>query len=190
MPLIELFVQREYKILLVDIGGVRKQNLRMFHLLACHLMNEPCDTETHIPIELTEVLAKSTDLQMALYNDVNVRTDGVMDLEKHQIEQIEESILQYDCGFKDAVYGNELVQIIFDDTFTKNMNQCNNDGKVIERISRKELWKRIQRITDPVRLEKENQRKVRMISPCCFFFYFHLANLLISIGCNIGWSSF
>lgn len=127
---------------------------------------------------------------MALYNDVNVRTDGVMDLEKHQIEQIEESILQYDCGFKDAVYGNELVQIIFDDTFTKNMNQCNNDGKVIERISRKELWKRIQRITDPVRLEKENQRKVRMISPCCFFFYFHLANLLISIGCNIGWSSF
>ena len=172
MPLIELFVQRGYKILLVDIGGVRKQNLRMFQLLACHLMNEPCDTETHIPIELTEVLAKSTDLQMALYNDVNVRTDGVMDLEKHQIEQIEESILQYDCGFKDAVYGNELVQIVFDDTFTKNMDQCNNDGKVIERISRKELWKRIQRITDPVRLEKENQRKVRMIPPRRFFFYF------------------
>lgn len=189
MPLIKLFQQRGYKVLLVDIGGVRKQNLKMFQLLACHLMNEPCDTETHIPLKLTEVLAKSTDLQMALYNDVNVRTDGVMDLEKHQIEQIEESILQYDCGFKDDVYGNDLIEIIFDDTFTKNMNQCNNEGT---KMSRKELWKHIQRIADPVRLEKENQRKVSMMSPRFVFFFssFQSYFFFIRVGCNIGRSSF
>lgn len=158
MPLVEKFLERGFKVVLVDIGGVKVKKLKMFQLLACHLMQEACDASTNVPLFLKSKLERSEDLQSALYNDVNVRTEGVMDLNEEQIQQIEETMLRYDCGYKDAVFRNDLLNVIFDDTFSENMNNCDVTGT--ERLGRKELWRSIQRIADPVRAQEENMRNL------------------------------
>lgn len=162
LSLVHLLLGKGLKVTLVDIGGLNKYGVESVQLLGCDLMKERCD-ENGVPDFLLKALQKYPNLMNTLKESVNVRTDGIQDLDKLKLDQIETAMLQYDCGYRE-VLGNENLNILYDASFLRNMNTCEPSPK---KMGRRELWSRIKMITDADRANVERKKRV------CFCFIFH-----------------
>jgi len=154
LPLVERFLAKGMKVILVDIGGLKKYKIETVQLLGCDLMKEACDADG-VPEFLKPSLIKYPQLGKALKERVNVRTEGNMDLQDDQIDKIETVMRQYDCGYRDSVIGHENLTILYDASFVANMDSCAPRSK---KMTRRELWNSVKMAANPTRAAEEQKR--------------------------------
>jgi len=147
LPLVKVFLERGLKVKLIDLSGVAKQELKSYQILACDIMEVPCDANKN-PVFVEERIKTRPDIMKLLTKDFNVRVNGELNVTDGQLGQIAEQLQLYDCNFKNLASHQHLT-VLYDHDFGANMKKCPHNNTP---MSQRELWKHIMMITDSFRV--------------------------------------
>ena len=146
LRLVNTFLERGLKVKLIDLAGVEEAGINSYQLLACDLMEVPCDVNKN-PVFITEKMKIRPDLQSVLSDaaTVNVRaaSTGELNVTNSQLEKIADQLQTYDCNFKNLTSHANL-SVLYDHDFRNNMKKCS--AFLHKPISRPDLWKNIMEI--------------------------------------------
>ena len=159
MPLVDMFLERGVRVVLVDLTGLKMQGVQSYQLLGCDLMHEICD-ENMVPNFLQKHFSENPEFKDKLQQDVNVRSSGIMDLTENQIDDIEVEMQSYDCAYKHLL-NHENLSILYDNALGANMRKCSSkDASVTNVPKRKTLWNNIKAIADSEQALDDKKRKI------------------------------
>jgi len=147
LRLANAFLERGLKVKLIDLGGVAKEGVKSYQLLACDLMEVPCDANKN-PVFVEERIKIQPNLMNLLTGDVNVRLNGELNITDTQLGMIADQLQLYDCNFKHLADHANLT-VLYDHDFGDNMKKCSVFDTA---MSRRELWNSIMMITDAYRV--------------------------------------
>lgn len=169
MFLVDMFLKRGAKVVLIDVAGHEAAGAEAYKTLACDIMQEPCDSD-HYPNFINEHRTVHPDIMDAITIDptVNVTADASgaslrreSGLSEKQIAEIDKELRRYDCNFRHAL-GHENVTVLYDTTFSKNMKECSDDAPF---VSREDLWTVVSSWADPIHDAKASLRASLMRHP-------------------------
>lgn len=155
LPLVEKFLSKGLRVVLVDIRGLKMHKVETTQLLGCDLMRESCNADG-VPDFVEKALEELPLLGKRLKESVNVRSDGVMDLDEGSVAEIEKAMLKYDCGFADSLIGHSNLSILYDAHFVSNMERCKPRSKKMER---RDLWNAIKMAANRERAIEDRKRR-------------------------------
>jgi len=142
------FLERGLKVKLIDMGGVAKEGLKFYQLLACDVMEVPCDANTN-PVFVQERLKTRPEFMNLLTKNENVRENGELNVTDTQLGLIDDQLQIYDCNFKNLT-SHENLTVLYSNDFGKNMKKCSAFNLP---MSRGELWNNIMMITGAFRVK-------------------------------------
>jgi len=157
LALADFLVNKGMNVTIVDMEGLIKHNVDYYQLLLCDLMHECDDNMTPTffnslkPDRVSSIISRFTEKK-------NVRSNGIIDVPKSALDDIEKAIKHYDCRYKHLL-GHKHVTIIHDNSLVEDLQKCIDDVKV----GRMELSEDIKNIADPERSVLKNKKNDNML---------------------------
>jgi len=142
LRLANTFLERGLKVDLIDLSGVAKAGIKSYQLLACDLMEVPCDANKN-PVFVEERIKKRPEFMKLLTSEVDGVASGELNVTDNQLGKIAEKLQIYDCNFKNLTSHVNLT-VLYDNDFGANMKKCSPFRMP---LSRSDLWKNIMEIT-------------------------------------------
>ena len=159
LALVGILVNKGMNVTLADIEGLIKHKVEFYQLLLCDLMQE-CD-ENMTPTFFNRMKPDQVSFFIKRFTKkVNVRSNGIMDLPKNKLDDIEDAMQLYDCRYK-YLLGHKYVRIIHDNSLVTNLQKCKNE---VDTSRRKKLWEDIKMIADPDKALIEKTKKLILLA--------------------------
>lgn len=151
LALAEKFLSNGFNVTLIDIVGKNMAGFESFQVLACDIMQEQCN-DKGMPFFLSEhrkyhpevdELITDTDVDVASMDTLQIQSQ-ITAAERIRIEKVLQS---YDCKFQSLLHHENLI-VLYDTTFSANMEKCSNGDYSMVPANRDLMWKRISTLSD------------------------------------------
>jgi len=120
MRLAKLFLDRGLKVTLLDLSGLKKDNIEMYKVMACEIMKEKCDPVTGIPLSLVNHPKMIKNIE----RDANTRKlRDQLGTGQAQLDSMDWALKMYDCSYKD-VFKHDNFTVLHSNDFGKHMEEC------------------------------------------------------------------
>jgi len=110
------FLEKNFKVAIVDMEGVVKEKSDISSVVACQIMEVPCKRNRVLTLE-------NYDIPIPLDLKPIESSNRKMDLTSDQLKEIENALHEYDCHYK-HLRVHEKVEIIFPYTLSKRLLSC------------------------------------------------------------------